>query len=382
MENSGKRTIRILHSGDIHLDTPFSSFDIRRSEIRKQELRAVFTSMMLYIRTYNIDIALLCGDLFDDGCATGETVELMIREFKKNSGCEFVISPGNHDPYTPTSVYAMKKFPENVHIFKSEALEKITLENKNADVYGWAFTSEGYTENPLAGKKAEETGRIKLLCCHCDTRSAVSRYCPVSEGDIVSFGADYAAMGHVHKTAGLKNANGRYYGYCGCPEGRSFDETGECGAFFAEITQSGGAVSVKPSKIGFSRRRYEVEKIDVTGALSKEEIKAAIEARISERKYGEETILRVILTGDVATDAAGVTFPDGSFPMLFMAEVKDATSPTFDGERLEGDLTLRGALYRTLLPMLRSPDPEVRENASLALRYGLSALSGNSVSDI
>ena len=38
--------MKILHSGDLHLDTPFSFLDERQAEIRKNELRAAFTSMM------------------------------------------------------------------------------------------------------------------------------------------------------------------------------------------------------------------------------------------------------------------------------------------------------------------------------------------------
>ena len=57
--------IKILHTGDIHLDSPFSGLDPRSAEIRKNELRAAFTSMMTYAKMNNVDMLLMAGDIFD-----------------------------------------------------------------------------------------------------------------------------------------------------------------------------------------------------------------------------------------------------------------------------------------------------------------------------
>ena len=106
--------LRIFHAGDVHLDTPFSRLDAERGEARRRDLRSTFTGMMLYARMKNCQLVLLPGDLFDDGFATKETVELLRREFESSPEIRFIISPGNHDPYRPGSVYTAKKFPENV----------------------------------------------------------------------------------------------------------------------------------------------------------------------------------------------------------------------------------------------------------------------------
>ena len=70
--------IKILHTADIHLDSPFSLLDVKKAQARKSELRGTFTSMMLYAKTENYDIVLLPGDIFDNEYATKETMELMI----------------------------------------------------------------------------------------------------------------------------------------------------------------------------------------------------------------------------------------------------------------------------------------------------------------
>ena len=83
-----ERKLRIFHTADVHLDTPFSKLDIRRGEARRNDLRATFTAMMLYARRMEADIVLIAGDLFDDGSATNQTVSLMCREFESNKGCK------------------------------------------------------------------------------------------------------------------------------------------------------------------------------------------------------------------------------------------------------------------------------------------------------
>ena len=95
-----KDKIRILHMGDVHLDSPFSALGVDKSESRRRELRGTFTSILYLAKEKNIDLVLISGDLFDDGYATGETVELLCSQFAALPDCRFVVAPGNHDPYT------------------------------------------------------------------------------------------------------------------------------------------------------------------------------------------------------------------------------------------------------------------------------------------
>ena len=43
--------LKILHTGDIHLDSPFSRLDARKAEIRREELRSSFSAMFSYFCT-------------------------------------------------------------------------------------------------------------------------------------------------------------------------------------------------------------------------------------------------------------------------------------------------------------------------------------------
>jgi len=375
-----KDTIRIIHMGDLHLDSPFSSLGVDKSEIRRRELRATFTSIMYYIKEVAADIVLISGDLFDDGYATTETVELLCKEFAALPECRFIIAPGNHDPYTRGSLYASQKLPENVCVFHTEGLSRYIFDDLNTEVYGWAFCSSSMNESPLAGRTCEGNGRLHLVCGHCDMSNPLSTYCPVTKDDVVRFGAHYNAFSHIHKNPELFKENGVTWSYSGFVEGRSFDECGKGGIYYIEAKTSGDfALTVKRKNI--ARRHYEWEKLDVGGASSINEVAEKIDALIKEKKYGEETLLRVTLFGAIAPSVENLNRLEGAVRGIFMLEIEDKTSPTFDGGLLERDMTMRGELYRELLPLLTSGTAEERATASAALKIGLAALEGRNITE-
>lgn len=375
-----KDTVRIIHMGDLHLDSPFSSLSVDKSEIRRRELRATFTSIMYYAKEVAADIMLISGDLFDDGFCTAETAELICSQFASLPDCRFVISPGNHDPYTRGSLYASKKLPKNVCVFSGEGLQRFVFEDINTEVYGWAFCSKSLSESPLAGKCADDNGRLHLVCGHCDMASPISTYCPVTKEDVLRFGAHYNAFSHIHKTPELCSENGVSWSYSGFVEGRSFDECGVGGIYFIEAKTSGDfALDIKRKNI--ARRRYEWEKLDISGASDLSYVAEKIDACIKEKKYGEETLLRVTLYGSVSPSLENLSRLEGAVRGIFMLEIIDETSPTFDGGLLEKDMTMRGELYRELLPVFEGGSAEDRAKAAAALKIGLAALSGKNITD-
>ena len=62
-------------------------------------------------------------------------------------------------------------------------------------------------------------------------------------------------------------------------------------------------------------------------------------------------------------------------------EIEDSTLPILDGKYLEKDVTVRGEIYRTLLPSLTSANAEERRRAILALKIALSAIDSNNIFD-
>lgn len=382
-ENREKRSVRILHTGDVHLDSPFSGLRADKSEARRREMRATFSRMMALVREREVDIVLIAGDLFDSEFVTSSTAALLSSEMEACTGTQFFISPGNHDPYVMGGLYALGRLPKNVTVFSSEELAAVPVPACHATVYGWAFTSPRYEGAPLSGKHVERDGTLALVCGHADVGVPLSKYADLPVSDIAAFGAHYAAFAHRHAPTPVTDAgNGALYAYCGCMEGRSFDEPGIGGAYLLTATPDGDDWKIEAERVPLAKSRYEVLSLDITGVDTAAEIAERIRVAVVEHGYGEDTFLRVIFTGATAPDFVVPAAADGSALGLFELELVDRTAPTFDAAFLEQDMTVRGELYRSLLPKLTEGSAEERASAARALRMGLAALAGEDITTL
>ena len=140
--------IKIFHTGDNHLDSAFARLSLSEQERERARQRELFTKMMNYAKEESYDLVLISGDLFDSPTVYPETEQAVIGAFSQLD-CPVVISPGNHDFVSGRGPYKKEVFPENVYIFDKEQITFFSFPEINVDVYGYAFISEHYTENPL-----------------------------------------------------------------------------------------------------------------------------------------------------------------------------------------------------------------------------------------
>jgi len=371
---------RILHIGDVHLDSPFSLFDVEKSQARRRELRGTFSSIMMYAKMKEADLVIIAGDLFDSEFVTRETMNLIVSQFASLPSCKFVITPGNHDPVTAKSAYLKTKFPENVYIFKSENVEKISFDDIEVDVYGFAYVEERYEQNPLAEKFLLDNSKINIFVAHTDIYSRNNTYCPMKPADFAAFGFDYAALGHIHAGGEIFKEGETYYAYSGCPEGRSFDECGVKGGIFINAEKRGCTFRAEFERPRFCKKRYEKAEVDVSENKTREDAVEAIKKVVAENGYGKDTLLRVKLCGAVSPNA---DFDEKSITDIdvgvFYIEVENCTLPLLDYGELENDISIKGAVFRELLPRLESDDEGERKLASMALKYALAALEGGEI---
>ena len=375
---------KIIHTADIHLDSPFSLFDVQKAHERKNERREVFFSLIKYAENEKADMMLIAGDLFDSEFVTKNTVGLLCEKFASVPSCKFVIAPGNHDPASEKSPYLKSVFPDNVYIFDRPWIEKKEFPDINVDVYGFGCTGEIFEDNPVRDHIQTDPERINIFIGHVDMLGTKPESCPtMTEDEIARTGCDYAALGHIHKGTEVKKAGKTCYAYSGCLEGGSFDECGAKGAIVLNITKSARSIAQTDfSYVRFSRRRYEKIEIDATGANSCDDIKSRIRSAAAEKNFGRDVLLRVYLTGRVAPEVTlhpeRVKSDDAG---TYYLEIIDKTAPLLSYEELKSDISIRGALFRELLPKLESPDEKERALAEQALKYGLGALAGEDIID-
>ena len=368
--------MKLLHTGDMHLDSPFAGLDIATAERRRREMRDTLSAMVRYVRENDLDMLIISGDLFDGAFITRETVSLLVREFSSLS-CPVIITTGNHDHAGEDNIWEKTEFSKNVHVFKKPSLEKISFDSLGCDVYGYGFNSQYLTECPVTGT-VEDPDRINILVCHGDTASPISKYAPLPLSALRAFGADYTALGHIHTPDAQNGALLGIGAYCGCPEGRDFGECGEKGALLVNVEK--GKYEIE--KIPFAKRIYEVRELSVEGLSDMGDVCLAVERFISQQGFGEKHLLRTVLTGGVSPSLVINTkvISENRYGVYFL-DVEDCTTPTFNNEELLSDNGIRGEVYRTLLPSLESADKEERESAALSLRYALAALAGQDITD-
>ena len=365
------KAMKIIHTGDIHLDSPFTSLNPIEAEKRRNALRSAFSSLILYTKTEKVDLVLICGDLFDDECVTIDTCTSLCKEMASVPDCSFIIIPGNHDPYKENSPYNLISFPENVYVFKSPDITKVEIGNTGVCVYGSAYfsdTKEGYS---MAKAPLIDKSKINILMHHGDLDISSSPYSPISLHQIEESGFDYIALANIHKGTEIKKAGNTFYAYCGCVEGRDFGECGYKGAIVGEIEK--GNINLRHVK--FSSKRYEIESFDVTGCESFSDCITEIVEKCG--TYAQDTLLRVEIFGvvsesfstDVSTLRAILSKPS-------YLEIKDKTVPLLNMKNLKEDKTLAGEFYRTLEEKLFSSNEEEKHIASEALKYGLRAIYG------
>ncbi|MCQ2427033.1 MAG: metallophosphoesterase [Clostridia bacterium] len=364
--------IRFLHLGDMHLDSPFSGLSVQESERMRQALRELFGSIMRDA-SLSCDAALISGDLFDQGFVSPDTVAY-VKKVLGDFGSPVFIAPGNHDPYNTASVWNSGAWPDNVHLFTSSSLGRFDteIEGQPVTVWGWAFTSPKLDDCPIPAGFTAEPDRINIICAHADTSSVISRYCPMPLSLIEGSGCEYTALGHIHKAPEPVYAGKTVVSYSGFPQGRGWDEPGQGRVLYVEVEKGRAKIRIHPT--GF--RRYSELDLDITGSGSDSETAEMLCAAIPDDIY-PQTSLKVYLCGAVTPsykpepgkilDSAAVR--DG-IDIVFV----DETSPVLGAEYLESDMSVRGELYRALLPRLSSEDRDERKLASDALRIGLLAL--------
>lgn len=371
--------MKLLHTGDLHLDSAFVDSGALGAPRRREYQRAALGRIFDLARKDAYDMILIAGDFFDSGYITAQTESEVLRLFHSVE-CPIIIAPGNHDPYTPSSFWHLADLPENVFVFNSPELQRFDFDALGVSVYGYAFVGSSLTPGPLtmAELPEEDSGNVRLLCAHGDYESPASRYAPLSAQDIAGFGFAYAALGHIHNLPDITYVGNTPVCYCGFAEGRSYDELGDGGVWSVEI----GDENLHIERKILSCRRYLSERLDVSDCETREKLLEKICSVTAPLGARPGTCLRLHLCGTAEPDILprAETVAEQCAQGLESLTVCSDVLPPRNLCLLEKDVGLKGEFYRRLAPLLSDRDEAVRRRAMLALEYGLAALEGRDFS--
>ncbi len=362
-----------LHTADIHLDSAFSAhFDAQRAKLRRSEVLRCLSGII--DRAKDVDLLLISGDLFDGKAVSSETISFLKRRFEEIKDTRVFISAGNHDPYTENSVYAKENLGENVHIFKTTP-ECVEIPELSVRVYGVSFDNTFCDKTITFPRIEKKNGITDIMVLHADLVSGGdSRYNAIDKRFIENCGADYLALGHIHKRTEVLRAGDTYYAYSGIPEGRGFDECGDMGYYIGKIQN--GVVDAEFEK-GCIRRMFRTE-IDISGAEDNLGAAEIIEKEL--QKIGSpQDMYRVILTGRTKGGFLNTEIvTEELLKNLSYVEVRDETRRDYDIEKIAEQNTLCGEFVRIMKDKLKEPNADI-ELIDRAMSLGIEALLGGDV---
>jgi len=371
------KKIKIVHTADLHFDTPFNEVGQVQSKINKEELKRVFMDIIHFCKKESVEILLLAGDIFDNYTINRETLYFIERSFEIIPQTRVFISPGNHDPYGTNSFYKLINWPSNVYIF-NDKLEPVEVKELGATIWGGAFKDKYVRESMLKGfSKKTETINIMVLHGEIANSKDGNEYNPITVKEISESGMDYIALGHRHGFSGINKVENTCYAYSGCPQGRGFDELSDKGIIYGYVSK--GAVELDFIKT--SRRNYEESKIDISNAFGYEEVVNIILNKISE-KDRLENLYKIILVGEIS-DEFNIdedTLKDLIASKFYFCRVVDKTTIKINLEKISKGYSMKSIFAQKLIKELEKAETEEeKEIIKMALKIGLSSLSDGEV---
>ena len=361
----------ILHTADVHLDRAYSGAGMTSgiAAARRQELRDGFRRFIDLALEMRADAVTIGGDLYEHERSTLDTGNFLRQQFERIAPTPVLISPGNHDPILPDSLYRRVNWPGNVTIFTEPQFHPVRLTD-DLTVWGAGHNAPDLRQNLVEGFRVSGEGCHVLLFHGSDTSSVPEGkpvHCGFRPEDIDRTGADFALLGHYH---GARISD--RFAYPGSPEALDFGETGE----HCVIRLDAGLSEVSARLLPIGRVRYVTHRLDVSGMDSSDELRNAILAGAD-----NTSITRIILEGDLEPEV------DFDLSALYNACVEgflfldlvDRTLPAWKLEEIAEESTTKGAFVRLMQTKIAKLPGEEAETAKLALTFGLQAFERREV---
>ena len=349
--------LKILHSADWHLDSPFASFSGAQRESLRAAQQQIPVKLARACREHHCDLVLLAGDLFD-GIWTRQTLET-VQDALASCQVPVLISPGNHDPWGPDCPWE-EEWPDNVCIFPP-GIAKLDLPELNCRIYGAGFDSMD-CPSLLEGFHVEPGARYQIGLFHGDPTGASSNYNPVTASQVRNSGLSYLALGHIHRLGGLQVGN-TVCGWPGCPMGRGWDEPGEKGYLLVDLD---GEVQLQPVTLDTPRFQQLTVEIGEDPAADLEAVLPPV----------SEDFFRVTMTGYGEPDLRQLQRRFSSIPNLTL---RDQTLDPVDIWDQAGEDSLRGVYFQRLKDAAELAEPEERQRILLAAEISRKLLEGREV---
>lgn len=375
--------VRFIHTSDIHLDTSFSGsgFPSRLGDRKREAIRGTFRHIVEDARINEADFMLIAGDLFELDRITPDTFEFIKQQLESLGSIRVFISPGNHDPFMKGSPYKEESWPSNVHIFNEQEFQSIELPELGVRITGFGFAGSSLEEHHFQRLPVLSRELFNVVLSHGSDTGRVpvgkSRHGPFSVEDISGKNVQYCALGHYHQQHRIENPlDDAQIWYSGIPEGRGWDETGDCGYLSGEILDG----VLKLESRFCSQYPLNTLTIDCDTFSTREQILDSI-LQHKGVEFDPRTILRVRLAGalDPRLDLSLSELEERLAGEILYIQWDDQTHPALDFDSIALEKTLRGRFVRVLNERIAGASEEDRIILERARLYGVQAVSEREV---
>ena len=360
--------MKIIHCADLHLDSKIETLPPEKSAARRDEVIRTFERICDYAEKEGVRAVIIAGDMFDTAKVSIKTKKRVFHAISSCENTDFLYLSGNHD--------------EESFLKTSEDLPK------NLKIFGDGWTAFNYGNTVISGVSFGKIGAplaIDTLSLNPDKTNIVVLHGQVighkggEDAENISIpllkgkNIDFLALGHIHYySENAIDERGRF-AYCGCPEGRGFDETGKKGFVLLETeTLNAPKTFVKSTFIPFSLREFYEETVDVGEEKDWYKLSDKIISDM-QAKYPSGSLVKVILKGDrdkeLDVDAEDFTRKLNS--AFFFGKVYDRTALKVSVEDYAQDKSIKGEFVRAVF----SGDLSDEEKKEI-INFGLKALKG------
>lgn len=389
--------MKIIHCADIHLNSKMAAnLTKEKAKERKAELLHTFIHMVDYAVKEEVQAVIIAGDLFDHNQINKTTRNAVYDQIKLHPWIEFYYLQGNHDSNSFLS--DMEEIPENLKLFGKEwitytAGEGGSVMKDEADISVSDLNQSAVRKVAITGVELDQensfsvyhslvldAGCFNIVVMHGQEseQSGKDKTEIIALRELRNKGIDYLALGHIHRYKEDRlDARGTYC-YCGCLEGRGFDECGEHGFVLLEIDEEEG--TCRRTFVPFAcRQLYEIP-ADVSGCHTTSDMKERIDNVLEQQEIASKSMVKVVLTGEIGVndemdiDLLAKQYQDS----FYFFKIKDQTKWKIDYHAYELDESLKGEFIRTV----REAEGMSEEDKAAVIRYGILAVSGEDISII
>jgi exonuclease SbcD len=291
--------IKLIHTADVHLDSPLQTLALRDPDLREKvqcASRNAFTRIVEQAIEHKVAALLIAGDLFDGAARSAKTAAFLLAQLTRleQAGIKVFYIKGNHDAENPLTGETI--LPDNVHVFDGQG-DKVQLEGTDVWIHGVSF-SEKKAEKSLLGKFSTPVpDAINIGMLHTSLNGSASHdvYAPCSVQELIDTGFNYWALGHIHKRQ--IHSEAPWIVMPGIPQGRDIGELGSKSATLITVDEGTLTVSeFSTSSIEFTTLLLDVSELQDVTALQTL-AKGALQELIGSLK-SDDGIVRVRLQGE------------------------------------------------------------------------------------